>query len=83
MKSEYLGQLLRAFLQTDPLREGDMFRNFIQLFDPTVINERLDRYGVEALTTPEARQAAQLFRQQFAEYEARQQQPEGSGESTA
>jgi hypothetical protein len=44
-RPEYLGKLLRSFVQAFPHREGDMFQAFIRLFDPTVINERLDQYG--------------------------------------
>ena len=80
----YLGQLLRCFLRLPPRGEGveAAFGGLTQICDPTVIKESLDRYGDDALMTSEAKEAAQLFRQQFAEDEARRQQQETAGAST-
>jgi hypothetical protein len=84
----YLGQLLRRFLRANPLGEGvgfdfgDLAHTVGSICDPTVIKEYLDRYGDEALTTSEAKEAARLFRQRFAEDESRRQQQGTAGEST-
>jgi hypothetical protein len=80
----YLGQLLRCFLRANPFGEGVgfAFSDLAQICAPTVINEYLNRYGDEALTTSEAKEAARLFRQRVAEDEAGQQQQGTSEQPT-
>lgn len=46
------------------------FANFMKIFDPSAIENRLARYGEAALTTPEAREAAELFHKHHAAYKS-------------
>ncbi len=64
---EYLGRLLHSFMQRGPLAEEEAFsfKEFSQVYDPEAIGDRLDRYGDRALTNPEERKAAELFRRQY------------------
>jgi hypothetical protein len=67
-KPEYLGLILGRFTDRSfGQLEGEFrYHDFCQLYDPSAMIERLDRYGDCALTSPAERRAADLFRQQYA-----------------
>lgn len=67
-RPEHLGKLLRHFTEKLFPREGLRFRfdEFCQVYDPSAVADRLQRYGERALTGPEEKQAADLFLQEYA-----------------
>jgi hypothetical protein len=69
-KPEYLGTLLCEFRSKHISTSGEYltfdYQGFTRAFDSTVIYDRLERYGEAAVTTPEAREMAKLFRDNFA-----------------
>lgn len=69
---EYLGKLLSHFrMRTISGQYTEFqFQSFIKAFDPSVISECLARYGDAALATPEAKESAELFQQQYAAYKS-------------
>jgi hypothetical protein len=67
----YLRQLLKPFLAENLHKPGVVsFGDFIQVYDPALLQERIDRYGDTVFTTPEERAAAQNFLQQYAEHQS-------------
>jgi hypothetical protein len=75
----YLGSLLEHFIDRSfGQQEGGFhYSEFCQLYDPTAILERLDRYADGALTSPEERRAAGFFRQEYVKSQQPQTDPEG------
>ena len=69
-KPEYLGTLLCEFRSKHISTSGEYltfdYQGFTRAFDPTVIYDRLERYREAAVTTPEAKEMAKLFRENFA-----------------
>lgn len=73
-RPDYLGGLLANFRERAFPGEGWTFRyqDFINIYDPGAIVERLQRFGSQALTTPEARHAAELFQESYDDYQRSQ-----------
>ncbi|MBI3001622.1 MAG: hypothetical protein HYY46_24675 [Deltaproteobacteria bacterium] len=71
-KPEYLGRLLSHFRTRTISGEysGFDFEAFRKAFDSSVIEVLLSRYGDAALTTPEAKEATELFNKHYAVYKA-------------
>ncbi len=68
-KPEYLGTLLSVFTSRSISSSGTHvtfdYVGFTRAFEAKAIYERLERHGEAALTTPEAKEMAKLFREQF------------------
>lgn len=73
----YLGRLLRRFVgPVFPSSAVSFHLNeLLQIYDPVAILDRLDRYGDSAFASGEEREAADLFRQSYRQYQQASTEP--------
>jgi hypothetical protein len=66
-KPEYLGTLLLHWGRDSSSNEqGFRWDKFCQIYEPEIMLERLNRYGDQAFSNPEQREAVERFRQAYA-----------------
>ena len=79
-KPEYLGKLLYEFRTKYISASGERltfdYEGFTRVFDPKVIYGSLEQHGEAAVTTPEAKEMAKIFRENFAAQESGQNKSE-------